>query len=126
MTLAYSEESPPPAIRGGRQFAFTGGAATYFGTGLLAFLITVLTLGIMYPFALVLRERWRCKHAYINGQQMAFTGSALGLFGNWIKWLVLIVITLGIYAFWVGPRVQRWKWENTGFARPTSVEPAAA
>ena len=98
------------------RFRFDGGAATYFGTGLLAFLITVLTLGICYPFALVLRERWRAKHTYIDGQQLCFTGSAVGLFAMWVKWLLLLFVTFGIYGFWVGPRIQRWKVENTDFA----------
>ena len=97
-------------------FAFDGGAATYFGTALLGFFITVLTLGICYPFALVLRERWRAKHSYIEGRQLVFNGSAWGLFGNWIKWWFLVIITIGIYSFWVGPRIQRWKWENTSWA----------
>ena len=99
-----------------RQFAFDGGAATYFGTALLGFLITVLTLGICYPFALVLRERWRAKHSYIEGRQLVFTGSAWALFGNWLKWLFLFIITIGIYGFWIGPRLYRWRWENTSWA----------
>lgn len=100
--------------RSGR-FAFDGGAATYIGTGLLGFLITVLTLGICYPFALVLGERWRAKHSFIDGQRLIFTGTAIGLFGLWIKWFLLIVITLGIYVFWVVPRITAWKWEHTNF-----------
>ncbi|PQM50334.1 DUF898 domain-containing protein [Mycolicibacter virginiensis] len=103
------------------QFAFDGGAGTYLGTAVLAFLITVLTLGICYPFGLVLRERWRAKHSYIEGRQLAFTGSAWGLFGMWWKWLILIIITVGIYGFWVGPRLARWKWENTSWAQHTPV-----
>lgn len=98
------------------RFVFRGGAAAYVGTAILGFLLTVLTFGICYPFALVLLERWRCKHAYIDGRGLVFTGSAWGLFGNWIKWFVLIIVTLGIYAFWVGPRIQRWKWEHRAFA----------
>jgi uncharacterized membrane protein YjgN (DUF898 family) len=98
------------------QFAFDGGATTYFGTALLAFLITVCTLGICYPFGLVLRERWRAKHSYIEGRQLVFNGSAWGLFGLWWKWFFLMIITLGIYGFWVGPRISRWKWENTSWA----------
>ena len=101
------------------QFAFDGGAGTYFGTALLGLLITVLTLGICYPFALVLRERWRAKHSYIEGRQLVFNGSAWGLFGLWLKWLILIIITLGIYGFWVGPRLARWRWENTSWAPQT-------
>lgn len=94
-------------------FTFDGGAATYWGTQIAAFFITVLTLGIMYPFALVLIERWRCKHSFMGGRAMVFEGKALGLFGHWIKWFLLIVITLGIYGFWVAPRIQKWIWENT-------------
>ncbi len=98
-----------------RRFTFDGGAATYIGTALLGFLITVCTLGICYPFALVLVQRWRAKQSYIDGQRLVFTGSAMGLFGNWIKWFLLCIITIGIYAFWVGPRIARWKWEHTDF-----------
>ena len=64
------------------RFQFEGGAATYVGTAILGFLITLCTLGICYPFALVLKERWRAKHSYIDGQRLVFTGSAVGLFGN--------------------------------------------
>jgi uncharacterized membrane protein YjgN (DUF898 family) len=118
-SLEQSGGDAPPPVSGraqSRQFAFDGGAGTYVGTGLLAFFITVLTLGICYPFAYVLRERWRARHSYIEGRQLVFTGRALGLFGNWLKWFFLIIITLGIYSFWVGPRLYRWKWENTSWA----------
>ncbi len=97
------------------RFTFNGGAATYVGTGILGFIITVITFGICYPFALVLLERWRTKHTYIDGRRLVFTGSAWSLFGNWIKWMILIIITLGIYSFWVYPRLQRWKTEHTDF-----------
>lgn len=102
-------------INSGR-FKFDGGAATYLGTGLLGFLITLVTLGICYPFAVVLKERWRAKHSFIDGRQLVFTGSAWGLFGRWLLWLLLTLVTLGIYLFWVAPRIQRWKWEHTDFA----------
>lgn len=97
------------------RFRFDGGAATYIGTALLGLLVTVVTLGLCYPFALVLRERWRCKHTYLDGYRLVFTGSAWGLFGLWIKWFLLIVVTLGIYLLWVAPRVQKWKTENMDF-----------
>lgn len=97
-------------------FKFVGGAANYLGTGLLAFCITLFTAGICYPFALVLLERWKAKHATIDGRKVVFTGTGWGLFGLWLKWLFLSLITLGIYTLWVGPQVQKWKWENLAFA----------
>jgi uncharacterized membrane protein YjgN (DUF898 family) len=105
------------------RFRFDGGAATYVGTALLAFAITLCTLGVCYPFALVLRERWRAKHSYIDGFPLVFTGTATGLFGNWIKWLILIFITAGIYLLWVGPRIAEWKWEHTDFDRSRTPLP---
>jgi uncharacterized membrane protein YjgN (DUF898 family) len=106
--------------RNSGRFHFDGGVATYVGTAILGALITIFTLGFCYPFALVLRERWKAKHSYIDGQRLVFSGSAWGLFGNWVKWLLLIFVTLGIYSFWVVPRVTKWKWENTDFD-PTGV-----
>jgi len=109
----------------GKQFVFDGGAGTYLGTAILAFLVTVFTLGICYPFALVLRERWRAKHSRITGQQLVFTGSATGLFGLWLKWMLLFIVTAGIYSFWISPRLARWKWQHTGFQNQVVVRPAS-
>ena len=106
-------------VKSGR-FRFDGGAGTFVGTALLGGLITVVTLGICYPFAMVLMERWRAKHSFIGGHRLVFTGSAWSLFGNWIKWLLLSFVTLGIYLFWVVPRLTQWKWEHTDFD-PTYV-----
>lgn len=93
-------------------FRFDGGAATFVGTALLGLLITVVTLGICYPFALVLMERWRAKHTTVDGDRLKFVGSATGLFGRWLLWLLLIIVTLGIYSFWVVPRITRWRVEH--------------
>lgn len=99
-----------------QNFQFDGGAATFLGTALLGLLITVLTLGICYPFAVVLHQRWRAKHTSIDGRRLVFVGSAVSLLGHWIKWLLLSIITLGIYQLWVIPRMQKWVVENTDFA----------
>ena len=93
-------------------FQFDGGAATFVGTALLGLLITVVTFGICYPFALVLMERWRAKHTTVDGYRLKFVGSATGLFGRWLLWLLLIIVTFGIYSFWVVPRVTRWRVEH--------------
>jgi len=99
-----------------KSFTFDGGAGTYLGTGILAFLITVLTIGILAPYGIVLRQRWKAKHTYIEGRQLVFVGSAVGLFGHWLKWWFLTLITVGIYGFWVAPRYQKWLVENTDYA----------
>ena len=97
-------------------FSLDGGAGTYLGTALLGGLITIITLGICYPFSFVLMEQWRAKHSFIEGRQLLFTGTGVALFGLWIEWFLLIVITVGIYGFWVAPQIAKWKWEHASFA----------
>jgi uncharacterized membrane protein YjgN (DUF898 family) len=96
-------------------FRFTGGAATYLGVGILAVLVVLVTFGLATPFAIVLKQRWRAKHTYINGHRLVFLGTGMSLFGNWIKWFLLTLVTFGIYSFWVVPRVHKWVVENTDF-----------
>ena len=97
-------------------YQFRGGAGSWFGTQILAALITICTIGICYPFAVVLVERWRAKNTYLNGRQLQFIGTGWGIFGLWIKWALLSIITLGIYTFWVYPRLMQWKVEKTVYA----------
>lgn len=97
-------------------YQFRGGAASWFGTQILGIVITNCTIGICYPFAVVLVERWRAKNTYLYGRQMQFVGTGWGIFGMWIKWLLLSIITLGIYTFWVYPRLMQWKVEKTVYA----------
>ena len=97
------------------RFYFDGGAISFVGTGLIAIAITVCTFGIGFPFALVLLERWRAKHTYIDGQRLMFSGSGLGLFALLIKSCLMCVITFGIYSLWVVPNIQEWKVEHTDF-----------
>ncbi|MBZ5711162.1 DUF898 domain-containing protein [Nannocystis pusilla] len=96
-------------------FRFDGGAADYLGVAILAFLLTFVTLGIAYPWALCMIQRWRCHHTMIGGRRLRFTGSGLALIGLWIKWFFLLIITLGIYSFWIVPGIHRWIVEHTEF-----------
>jgi hypothetical protein len=91
---------------------FDGGAATWFVVQLAGLAVTMFTLGICYPWAVVMVYRWKAKHTTINGQRLRFTGSAPGLLGKWIVWLLLCLITFGIYSFWVYPRMTQWIVEH--------------
>jgi len=106
----------PAYVAANPRFTFTGGAGSYVVARLLASLVTMVSFGIAYPFALVLLERWRCDHSLVDGRPLKFNGTGMSLFGNWLKWLLLCFVTVGIYSFWVMPRVQKWVWENTSFA----------
>ena len=82
---------------------------------MLGWLITILTLGICFPWALCMVYNWKIKHTVIEGKRLRFDGTALQLFGNWIKWLLLTIITFGIYSFWVQIAIKKWKTKHTFF-----------
>jgi uncharacterized membrane protein YjgN (DUF898 family) len=95
---------------------FDGGLLQLIGWKILGSLITFLTLGICYPWAICMIYQWEARHTVINGHRLKFTGTAMQLFGNWIKWLLLTLITFGIYGFWVNIKLIQWKTKHTVFA----------
>lgn len=92
---------------------FDGGLFQFIGWVLLGALITILTLGICFPWALCMVYSWEAKHTVIDGRRLYFTGTAVGLFGNWIKWFLLTIITFGIYGFWLNIKLKQWIVKNT-------------
>src|ERR1035437_1516119 len=76
------------------RFYFDGGAGSYLVTGIRAAFITICTFGMGFPYALVLLERWRAKHTYINGQRLMFSGTGIGLFALLIKLCLLLLYHL--------------------------------
>lgn len=95
---------------------FDGGLLSLIGWKVLGFLVTVLTVGICFPWAYCMVYSWEARHTVVDGRRLTFDGTAVQLFGNWIKWLLLTVITVGIYGFWVGIKVKKWKVKHTHFA----------
>lgn len=94
---------------------FDGGLLQYIGWSILGSLITVLTLGICFPWACCMIYRWEIEHTVVNGQRLYFDGTASQLFGNWVKWLLLTIITLGIYSFLLFIKLKQWKVKHTHF-----------
>lgn len=95
---------------------FDGGLLQLIGWNILGALVTLLTLGICYPWAYCMIYRWEARHTVINGHRLKFNGTALQLFGSWIKWALLTIITLGIYGFWLNINLKKWKTKHTEFA----------
>lgn len=94
---------------------FDGGLLQLIGWRILGAIVTTLTLGICYPWAVCMEYNWEIKHTIIEGKRLKFDGTAIQLFGNWIKWLLLCIITFGIYSFWVSIAIKKWKVKHTHF-----------
>lgn len=114
METNYNSSNP---IREKGKSYFDGGLLQLIGWSILGIVITTITVGIAYPWALCMVYGWKINHTVIEGNRLQFNGSAIGLFGNWIKWLLLTIITLGIYGFWVRIALEKWKIRNTRFRR---------
>ena len=98
-----------------KQFKFDGDVPSFLGISIVSFIITVISVGILFPFAYCMRQKWVAHHTVIEGRRLKFNGSGFSLIGKWIIWLFLCFITLGIYSFWVVPRFIKWQVENTSF-----------
>lgn len=94
---------------------FDGTLLGLIGTRLLGGIITVITFGLAYPWAVTIYKKWLAEHTVVEGRRLQFNGKALDLFGEWIKWFLLTLITLGIYGFWVGIKMKQWVVKNTSF-----------
>ena len=94
---------------------FDGDVGGWVGTAIIAWLLTLFTLGIGTPWAICMYLRWYYNNSTIQGKRLKFIGEGGSLFGNWIKWFLLCIITLGIYGFWVVPNVCKWVNKNVVF-----------
>lgn len=95
---------------------FKGGYLDYIGRILLGALLTVITLGIMLPWAIVLISKYEINNTYIEGRRLNFDGTATQLFGNYIKWWFFSLITLGIYGWITRVKMRKWIIKHTHFA----------
>lgn len=92
---------------------FTGKMLGLIGVRIASFFITLLTLGIGFPWAIAYKQRWITKHQIVDGQRLIFKGTGAQLFGNYFKWVLLSIVTFGIYALWLPIKIQQWITKHT-------------
>lgn len=94
---------------------FDGGLAQLLGWRILGGLLTLITIGIAFPWAKCMICRWETKHTVIEGKRLVFDGTGGQLFGHYIKWVLLTIITIGIYSFWLSIKLKKWVAKHTFF-----------
>jgi uncharacterized membrane protein YjgN (DUF898 family) len=95
------------------QSKFDGGIFGFIGVKIVQMLLTGITLGIGYPWAVAYGEKWIADHTVIDGRRLTFTGTGGSLIGQYIKWWLLGIVTLGIYLLWMPINIRKWVAKHT-------------
>jgi uncharacterized membrane protein YjgN (DUF898 family) len=104
------------------KFEYKGTGLGYLWLWIWTTLLTIVTFGLFFPWAMTSKERWIAQNTFIDDKQLCFKGSGAGLFANWVLIVILSMITFGIYIPWGACRIQRWKTNNTYFADLGDIE----
>ena len=104
------------------RFAFTGSGARLLGLMLVNALLTVLTLGIYTPWAIVEAIRYATDGAEARGAdtrpiRLRFDGTGGEAFPILLKGFLLSIVTLGIYLPWFACEMVRWTGAHTRVER---------
>ena len=78
-------------------------------------LLSVLTLGLYYPYFETRRHGFLVSHSYFGNQRFEFDGEGRDLFRPYLLAYLLFIPTLGIYWFWFLAEKERYFWEHTSF-----------
>lgn len=94
---------------------FDGNGIQLFGWKLLGSIVTLFTLGILYPVKVAWVEGWKINHRKINGKQLYFDGNGFQLLGKYILWWLLCIVTFGIYLIVLPKKIEQWVTSHTYF-----------
>lgn len=94
---------------------FDGGYFAYIGYHFLVIFVSLITLGIAFPWMFCVLQKWKAKHTVICGKRQYFDGTGIQLIGKYLLWSFLTAITFGIYGFWMTLAIKRWVCKHTHF-----------
>ena len=104
------------------KFEFKGTGGSCLWLFIWTTVLSVLTLGLFFPWAASATMGWVTKNTTVDGKQLCFKGTGVGFFGNWLLMLLLGIMPLGIYIPWGMCRMYKWAINNTYYADAGDVE----
>ncbi|WP_288183929.1 DUF898 family protein [uncultured Sporomusa sp.] len=105
-----------------KTFEFRGTGFGYLWLVIWTSIVSVITLGLYFPWAYSAQQRWIADNTYVNGRQLLFTGTGIQFLGHWLLIMVLTFITFGLYVPWAYCQLKRWETENTCFADEVATQ----
>ena len=103
----------------------SGFAATVFelfSEKLLMMWVSLVTLGIAYPWLKCHYESFKASKTYIKGRRLVFVGKGGELAKKYFLWAFLSVITFGIFSIFVSDKMHKWVVEHTHYDGNESAE----
>ena len=99
----------------GQKCEYRGTFGGLFGVMFVNALLSVLTLYIYIPWALVKMRNYEYENTAVGGQmgRLKYEGTGGQLFGKFLLGMFLTVITFGIYSYWFANNLYAFKWDNT-------------
>ena len=91
---------------------FDGKILNIIGVNIFAYFVSLLSLSLLFPFAVCYKYKWVANHTVINKKRIVFNGKSLSLIGHYLLWYLLSIITFGIYGLWLPMKVYSWKIKN--------------
>ena len=79
------------------RFEFFGKGSEYFSIMIVNWILTLITLGIYYPWAREKRLKYTMGQTALNGERFNFAGTGKEMFSGWIKVLVYELVALVIF-----------------------------
>ena len=97
----------------GIRFSFRGVTKEFVALFLGGGLLTMITLGLYYPFFDARRQAFMVNNAYFGNRSFRFDGEGRDLFKPFLVALLLGIPTLGLSWVWFMAARQRYFWERT-------------
>lgn len=94
---------------------FTADLEGKVGLYVIQSVLTTITFGLYYPWAICRAYRWDLNHQYISGHKLAFDGRGGQLFGHRFLWGLLTLITIGIFGIFAPKKEQQWVAKHLAF-----------
>lgn len=99
----------------GIRFSFRGDYGDFFSMYAIGAVLTVLSLGLYYPYFHANMRRYVVKETRFGNRTFEFTGEGGDLIGRHVLLYLLLPLTLGLYWFWHSAFRHRYYWEHTRF-----------
>lgn len=99
----------------GIRCSFRGDYGDFFALYAVGLLLTVLTLGLYYPYFHANVRRYVVTESRFGSRAFEFNGQGGDLFIRHLLLYLLLPLTLGLYLYWHAAFRHRYYWEHTSF-----------